>query len=114
MILPSLVVVLVAGGVASWIAARRSLLAARWIAVASVVIDMAMTMGILISRAGQNSTQAARWFVDYNIDWIPQFGIRIHLAIDGLSLALLLLTYFLGVMAVLASWTEIQERANRK
>ena len=32
------------------------------------------------------------------------------LALDGLSLALLLLTYFLGIMAVLSSWTEIRER----
>ena len=52
----------------------------------------------------------ARWLYEFNRDWIPQFGIRFHLAVDGLSLMLLLLTFFLGVMAILASWTEIQER----
>src|ERR1017187_5483484 len=42
-------------------------------------------------------------------DWalIPQFGIRFHLALDGLSLLLLMLTFFLGILSVLASWNEI-------
>ena len=44
-----------------------------------------------------------------NWEWIPQFGIRFHLALDGLSLTLLLLTFFLGVMSVLTSWTEIRQ-----
>jgi NADH-quinone oxidoreductase subunit M len=44
-------------------------------------------------------------------EWIPQLGIRFHLALDGLSLTLLLLTAFLGIMAVLSSWTEIRKRA---
>ena len=39
--------------------------------------------------------------------WIPQFGIQFHLAMDGLSLLLVLLTLFLGIVSVLASWTEI-------
>src|SRR5205085_3428855 len=42
--------------------------------------------------------------------WIPQFGISFHFAMDGLSLLLLALTMFLGIMSVLASWTDIEER----
>ena len=51
---------------------------------------------------------SARWSEEVNWGWIPQFGIRFHLALDGLSLVLLLLTFLLGVMAVLTSWTEIR------
>ena len=40
--------------------------------------------------------------------WIPALGIGFHLAMDGLSLLLVLLTVFLGMAAVLASWTEIE------
>jgi len=50
------------------------------------------------------------WLVDYKIDWISSFGIQFHIALDGLSLVMLLLTSFLGVLAVLCSWTEIKER----
>ena len=42
--------------------------------------------------------------------WIPRFGISLHLAIDGLSLLLVLLTLFLGLISVVASWTEITKQ----
>ena len=50
------------------------------------------------------------WLVDLNVAWIPWFGIRFHLAADGLSLVLILLTHFLGIVSVACSWTEITER----
>ena len=37
----------------------------------------------------------------------PEFGIHFHLALDGLSLLLLMLTFCLGIVSVVASWTEI-------
>jgi NADH-quinone oxidoreductase subunit M len=46
--------------------------------------------------------------VDWN--WIPGFGVHFHLAIDGLSLLLVLLTLFLGIISVLTSWSEIREK----
>ena len=42
--------------------------------------------------------------------WIPRFGITFFLGIDGLSLLLVLLTLFLGVLAVVVSWREIGDR----
>lgn len=39
----------------------------------------------------------------------PRFGISIHLAIDGLSLLMVVLTGLLGVLAVLCSWKEIEK-----
>src|SRR5919204_5620624 len=41
---------------------------------------------------------------------MPQFGMGIHLALDGLSLLLVILTCFLGLLAVAASWSEVEER----
>ena len=43
------------------------------------------------------------------LPWIPRFGISIHLAIDGLSLRMVVLTGLLGVLAVLCSWREIEK-----
>jgi len=42
--------------------------------------------------------------------WIEQFGINYYLGIDGISLLLVLLTTFLTVLSVLASWCGITER----
>jgi NADH-quinone oxidoreductase subunit M len=110
MILLSLVLILIVGGIGSWIAARRNEVFARWIALGSVLADLSVCLGIWIGHLGRLQSTPKGRFVGFDLSWIPQFGIRIHLAIDGLSLALLLLTYFLGIMAILSSWTEIRER----
>jgi len=110
MILLSLILILLVGGVSSWIVARRHTTAARWIAVASAGANLAVTIGLWIANTGRSQPAMRRWLEECNFNWISQFGIRFHLALDGLSLALLLLTYFLGIVAVLSSWTEIRQR----
>ena len=106
----TLIVVLLTGGILAWIVARRNGTAARWIAMATVGFNLAATVGLWIGSARRTQVVLPRWLEQISLDWIPQFGIRFHLAIDGLSLAMLLLTYFLGLMAILCSWTEIRER----
>ncbi|HEY6785214.1 MAG TPA: proton-conducting transporter membrane subunit, partial [Gemmatimonadales bacterium] len=46
--------------------------------------------------------------VDWN--WIPAWGIQFHLALDGISLFMVLLTTFLVPLSVLGSWTYITKR----
>lgn len=41
-------------------------------------------------------------------EWIPQLGISYYVGIDGLSLLLVLLTTFLSVLAILASYNDIK------
>jgi NADH-quinone oxidoreductase subunit M len=110
MILICLIAVLLAGGVLAAISARWNAAMARWIALASTVIDLALVLFIWINHAGQiallNSTA---WLEQVNWTWIPQLGIHFHLAIDGLSLLLLALTFFVGAFSILVSWTEITE-----
>jgi NADH-quinone oxidoreductase subunit M len=48
------------------------------------------------------------WIAEFDRPWIPVLGIGFHLAMDGLSLLLVVLTVFLGAAAVLASWTEVE------
>jgi NADH-quinone oxidoreductase subunit M len=110
MILLSLILILLVGGISSWIVARRHETSARWIAVASVGADLLITIGVWIANTGRSEPVTRRWLDECNFNWISQFGIRFHLALDGLSLALLLLTYFLGIVAILSSWTEIRQR----
>src|SRR6201997_5323004 len=110
MILLSLIPILLVGGISSWIVARRDETAARWIAVASVGADLLVTVRVWIVNTGRSQPEPERWLEECNFNWISQFGIRFHLALDGLSLALLLLTYFLGIVAILSSWTEIRQR----
>ncbi len=43
-------------------------------------------------------------------DWIPSVGASYHLGIDGYSLLLVVLTALLGALAMLASWSAVNER----
>jgi len=45
-----------------------------------------------------------------NAAWIPSIGARYHLGIDGISLLLVMLTTFLGMIAILSSWSAIKQR----
>ncbi len=42
--------------------------------------------------------------------WLPQYGISYFVGVDGFSILLVMLTTFLGPMAVLATWEDIKDR----
>ena len=53
---------------------------------------------------------ASRFSFEENVSWIPTIGARYHLGIDGISLLLVMLTTFLGMIAILSSWSAIHTR----
>ena len=110
MILAWLIIILLAAGILAAIAARWSHDLARWISLAATGLDFALILVLWVRHSGQVTLGASSaWLEQINRVWIPQFGIHFHLAMDGLSLLLLALTFFLGVLSVLCSWTEITE-----
>ena len=104
MTLVLIIVVLLAAGILAAIAARWNAQAPRWISLAGIAIDILLAVHLFAGRS-QNS----QWFGEVNYNWLPAFGIHFHLAADGLSLLMLMLTFFLGIVSVLCSWTEIRE-----
>ncbi|HUL44129.1 MAG TPA: NADH-quinone oxidoreductase subunit M [Bacteroidota bacterium] len=44
------------------------------------------------------------------VQWIPTFNVSYHVAVDGLSILLVLLTTFLTPIAMLSSWKSIEKR----
>ena len=95
------------GGLAAWISGRWSDLWPRWISLGTALLHMLLllvTWGVFF--AGIETGEGA-WLMAYKQPWIPQLGISFHLAVDGLSLLLLLLTSFLTVLAVLTSWNSV-------
>lgn len=108
MILVVFLLVLLIGGLAAALAARWSAQAPRWISLLAIAIDFGLGLSVWIRRAPAPEVGSA-WIAEVDWAWIPRFGIHFHLAMDGLSLLMLMLTFFLGAMSVLASWTEIRE-----
>jgi NADH-quinone oxidoreductase subunit M len=109
MILFWLIVIPLLAGIVAWIAARWSTTATRWICLGAMAADLATGLALWFTHSFSIANPAqTRWSEELVWNWIPTLGIRFHLALDGLSLILLLLTFFLGIMAVLTSWTEIE------
>lgn len=103
-----IITIFFAGGLLCWAAqfVNRGLI--KWIALIASVVNLAL-VGSAYAEF-RNGSAPGDWLIDYTLPWIPSFAIKFHIALDGLSLVLLLLTAFLGVLAVLCSWKEIKER----
>jgi NADH-quinone oxidoreductase subunit M len=99
MILVYLIVILLTGAFLAWIAGIWSPLWSRIISIVSLSIDLILILTIV----GQPALPGNKWIVDIKLDWIPHFGISMHLALDGLSLLMLILTLFLGIISVIIS-----------
>ncbi len=110
MILLWFIVILLAGGVLAWLAARWNANAARAIALAAILLDFALGLAVWVRAVGAfDLFRRAEWIEEADWAWMPEFGIHFHLAMDGRSLLLVMLTFFLGALSVLASWTEVTE-----
>jgi len=104
MILVALIAILLAGGLIAWIAGPRAPALARGVSIAALGVDLVLALPLGARRA------SGAWLAEASAPWIPRFGISIHLAMDGLSYLLVLLTLVIGILAVLTSWREIRER----
>ena len=110
MILAWLIIILLVGGLAAWLADRQDSSAARWISLSALAFDCVLLVFLWSDSTTRGALDRATWLVELNLTWIPQLGVGFHLAMDGLSLLLVALTLFLGVVSVVCSWTEVRER----
>jgi NADH-quinone oxidoreductase subunit M len=106
MILVYLIVILLTGAFLAWIAGQGNPVWARIISLVALGIDLLLVIPLLIQPISPEN----KWMIDFKLNWIPQFGISLHLGLDGLSLLLIVLTFFLGIISVIISWKEIQEK----
>src|SRR3954452_4612150 len=80
---------------------------------------LARWMGLLTTLAGFaislaeffRATDAGTFKTIVRLPWIPTLGMEFHLAADGISLAMCLVTGLTAVSAVLFSW-DVEERPN--
>ena len=111
MILPWLILIPFIGGLLCWMGERFGATLPRWIALLTMTLELAL--GLWLWAHGDYSFAPApgadpTWALEFKHVWIQRFGINVHLALDGLSLLMILLTGLLGILSVLCSWKEIQ------
>ena len=112
MLLLNLILILLLGGAVAWAGERLGRDWPRVIALVVVLLDLAyLLQGVSAIPADSFSLtpaagDPASWLLAYQTEWIPRFGISLNLAMDGLSLVLVLLTLVLGAIAIISSWNE--------
>ncbi len=103
--LPCTIYISFLGAVLALAAGARSARAARIVALLTALTAAGVTVW---AAMGFTPARGLQTLVD--MPWIPELGIRYHLAADGISLTLVLLTGIAAVAGVLFSW-NIEERA---
>lgn len=109
MILLLFIIILMAGGVLAWIATYWSTIVCRWISLIAMLVNLVLALVLWLNYQPQSSP-GETWIISFEAAWIPTFGIGFDLALDGLSLLMLLLTFLLGTIGVITSWREIEYR----
>ena len=81
----------------------------RWIALIGAVASFLVTLPLYESfKLGTSAVQ----FVE-KASWIQRFNVNYHLGVDGISLWFVLLTAFINVVVIIASWEAITTRVNQ-
>ncbi len=83
--------------------------ATRWIALVGAVAGLLATLPIY---AQFDNASAAMQFVE-NLPWIERFNVNYHLGVDGISLWFVVLTAFINLVVVIASWESITAKVQQ-
>ena len=114
-ILTLLIALPLLGAAAAYLSGERNAKhVALWVGIAEFVISLPLFVYFdpkaACTLAGQAGLPSVPMSNCVSAAWFPQWGIRYQLAMDGISLFMVLLTTLLLPLMVLGSWTYIRER----
>src|SRR5438552_15624986 len=81
---------------------------ARWIALLATIAGLALGTVVFV---GTPIPDLAHFTTIVRVPWVPALGMNYHLALDGVSLTMLLVTGISAISAVLFSW-DVTDRPN--
>lgn len=77
----------------------------RQVALAGSAAQLALALALFILFGQEKAAgNAAQMLFEARYNWFPSLGISFHLGVDGISVAMILLTSFVVVAGVLVSW----------
>ena len=116
-ILPALLVIPLIGTIVLWghahrtrssADAERRASGARWICLGTLIVEFVVSVGLWWSH--DPSSAQMQSVIDWQ--WIPQWGIRFTLGVDGIAVVLILLTTFLMPLSILGGWSGVRTRVH--
>jgi len=97
------------GGLITFLFGDRRMGSAKYFALAVAVASFLLSVQLY---AGIDQTDPGMQFVEL-APWLPGFNINYSLGVDGISVALIMLTTFTSVLVLLGSWTSIENRTHQ-
>lgn len=105
-----LILILFIGGAIAWASEALDGRMPRVMSLLTLLASLALVVWFWAAGSADALSSGGTWWALDSWQWIPRFGIALTFGVDGLSLLLLVLTIFLGLMALGAAWNEIDER----
>lgn len=93
-----------AGAAAILFLPRQSRAVLTWFTLGVLLVDFVVSLRLLATPMTNG------WHHQYIGEWLPSFGIRYHVAVDGISLWLVLLTTLTTPIALYAALGSVKER----
>lgn len=107
MILLTLLAILLIGGIIAWFSERYNSNYPRYVALAVLIISW---LPLAPFSAVFGASSIPTWIINEPLRWIPRFNITAHMAMDGLSLLLVVLTLAMALVALSCAFKEITKR----
>lgn len=82
---------------------------ARWLALLVAVLTFVVSLFLLVQYDPANS---AMQLVENHL-WIASLGVHYGLAVDGISVALIVLTTFVSILVIVGAWEVIQNKPHQ-
>ncbi|HMI76845.1 MAG TPA: NADH-quinone oxidoreductase subunit M, partial [Buchnera sp. (in: enterobacteria)] len=113
MFLILLIIIPCCGAVLCWFSEIFNKKYPRWIALITSIMILILTLKIWYQyfyKVFRHSCILGNWASEFSVSWIPKFGINFHLGVDELSVFMIILSSFLGFLAVLCSWNCVKSK----
>lgn len=76
----------------------------RWASLAGSVIQLGLAFTLFFAFRNSEGAKSGEMLFTQQYDWFPSWGISFHLGVDGISVAMIMLTAFVVIAGVLVSW----------
>ncbi|MBN8884731.1 MAG: NADH-quinone oxidoreductase subunit M [Rudaea sp.] len=82
---------------------------ARWLALAVAIVTFIVSIQLL---TGYDAAAGTMQFIEQH-RWIAAINANYHLGVDGISVALIVLTTFVTVLVILGAWDSVHDKVNQ-
>jgi NADH-quinone oxidoreductase subunit M len=97
------------GGLLTFLLGDRRAGTAKLVALAVTLLSFVLSIQLYL---GLDKSLATMQFVE-QLAWLPSFNINYSLGVDGISVALIVLTTFTTVLVLMGSWRSIENRVHQ-